>query len=84
MDKTLTLEDVREIAKNEMAEAIKNNLDSALIFQYISGLEETSKKQKEALSYINRLIDKIVDENKTFDMLAVLMTLKTILESEAK
>lgn len=84
MDKTLTLEDVKEIAKNEMAEAIKNNLDSALIFQYISGLEETSKKQKEVLSYINRLIDKIVDENKTFDMLAVLMTLKTILESEAK
>lgn len=42
----LSEEELRKIAKEEMAKSIMNNLDSTLIFTYIKNLEEENRQLK--------------------------------------
>ena len=46
-------------------------------------LEKQAAKKKEAEEYINRLLEKIVNDNLMCDLIAVLLTLKAILETDA-
>lgn len=68
-------EELRKIAKEEMAKSIMDNLDSALIFTYIKNLEEENKqlkfdcKQTEALKhfFMNEK-DKLEKENEGLEL----------------
>lgn len=50
-------EEFRKIAQEEMAKQIRENIDSALIFKYVSELEEKVKKQ-------DKMIDLMAEEMK--------------------
>ena len=78
----LTIEAARELIKEELGSTIMENLDSAIIFQYINDLEKEVASKKEALTYIDRLINKMQNEGADFDPLALLCTLKAVLERE--
>lgn len=78
----ITLDDVRKIAASELEKTIRETLDSSLIFTYISKLEKEVSDKKDGINYINRLMDNILDKGATYDLLAVLVTLKCILDPE--
>lgn len=52
-------EELRKIAKEEMLKLIMDNLDSSLIFTYITNLE---KENKNAKWYVHQVISRITED----------------------
>ena len=53
----MTEEQIRKIINDTFDKNIMNNLDSAIIFKYIQGLEKENQKYKEAIGNIYSLLN---------------------------
>lgn len=71
-------EELRKIAQEEMAKQIRENIDSVLIFKYVSELEEKVKKQDKIIDFMAETFDKLDDEDTYY--LAGLGSKKEIIE----
>ena len=58
----MNIEDVRKIAEEEMTKSIMKNLDSSIIFKYISNLENELKLKDDQIEYVKNEYGRTIEE----------------------
>ena len=65
----MTIEDIKKIAQEEMNKAVNENLDSSIIFNYISNLEKELKNKDTIINTMQAEFERLEDLEDNTDML---------------